>query len=51
LNVISAEKERISTLQNELDGKRTIIIFWMSMAAVGWIGAATCFALWMISSK
>ncbi len=51
LNVISAEKQRISTLQNDLDGKRAIIIFWISMAAVGWIGAAACFALWMISSK
>jgi serine/threonine protein kinase len=51
LNVISAEKERISSLQKDLDGKRTIILFWMFMAAVGWIGAAACFALWMINSK
>jgi serine/threonine protein kinase len=51
LNVISAEKQRIATLQEELDGKRTTIIFWMSMAAVGWIGAATCFSLWMLNSK
>ncbi len=51
LNVIGAEKERISSLEHDLSGKNIQIVAWMVAAGIGWIAAAACFALWMLNSK
>jgi serine/threonine protein kinase len=51
LNVLTAEKERITSLENDLAGKNGQIVAWMVAAGIGWIAAAAFFALWMINTK
>ena len=51
LNVLSAEKQRISTLERALAGKGHTITLLMVVAGIGWILAAGCFAMWMLSAK
>jgi len=48
LNVITAEKERIASLEDELQGKNAKIAFWVIAAISGWLAAATFYAMWMI---
>jgi len=47
LNVITAEKERIASLEDELQGKNAKIAFWAISAIIGWLAAMTFYALWM----
>jgi serine/threonine-protein kinase len=51
LNVLSAEKQRISTLERDLASKGQTVILLMVMMGIGWILAAGCFAMWMLSAK
>jgi serine/threonine protein kinase len=48
LNVITAEKERIASLEDELQGKNAKIAFWVIAAIIGWVAAMTFYAMWMI---
>ncbi len=48
LNVITAEKERIASLEDELQGKNAKIAFWVIAAIIGWLAAMTFYAMWMI---
>jgi eukaryotic-like serine/threonine-protein kinase len=51
LNVLSAEKQRISTLERALAGKGQTITLLLVVAGIGWILAAGCFAMWMLGAK
>lgn len=51
LNVLSAEKQRISTLERALAGKGQTITLLLVVAGIGWILAAGCFAMWMLATK
>ncbi len=51
LNVITAEKERIASLERDLSSKTTQITALLVLMGLGWTAAATCFAMWMISAK
>jgi serine/threonine-protein kinase len=51
LNVITAEKERIATLEKQLAAKSTQITALLVLMGLGWILAAACFAMWMINAK
>ncbi len=51
LNVITAEKERIASLERDLAARSTQITALLVLMGLGWIAAATCFAMWMITSK
>jgi serine/threonine protein kinase len=48
LNVITAEKERIASLEDELQGKNAKIAFWVIAAIIGWLAAMTFYAMWML---
>ncbi len=51
LNVITAEKERIATLEKQLAAKSSQITALLVLMGIGWILAAASFAMWMINSK
>lgn len=51
LNVITAEKERIAGLEKVLAAKQQQITALLVLMGIGWILAAACFAMWMISAK
>lgn len=51
LNVITAEKERIATLEKQLASKGSQITALLVLMGLGWILAAACFAMWMINAK
>jgi serine/threonine-protein kinase len=48
LSVITAEKERIAVLEDELKGRDGKLVAWMVAAGIGWAAAAILFALWML---
>ena len=48
MNVITAEKERIASLEKDLAGMRGKQIAWMIACAIGWIGAAVLYVLYML---
>ena len=47
LNVITAEKERIATLDKQLQAARSRILLWRILAIIGWLGAAAA-ASWCV---
>jgi len=51
MNVITAEKERIATLEAVIAAKSQQITALLVLMGLGWILAASCFAMWMINSK
>ncbi len=51
MNVITAEKERIATLENVITAKSQQITALLVLMGLGWILAAACFAMWMINAK
>jgi serine/threonine protein kinase len=48
LSVITAEKERIVALEDELKGRDAKLVAWMVAAGIGWAAAAIIFVLWML---
>jgi len=48
LNVITAEKERIASLEDDLQGKNVKIASWAIAAIIGWLAALTFYVMWMI---
>lgn len=51
MNVITAEKERIATLEKVIATKSQQITALLVLMGLGWIFAAACFAMWMINAK
>ncbi|HEX3135934.1 MAG TPA: serine/threonine-protein kinase [Planctomycetota bacterium] len=51
MNVITAEKERIATLETVIATKSQQITALLVLMGLGWILAASCFAMWMINAK
>ena len=51
MNVITAEKERIATLEKVISAKSQQITALLVLMGLGWILAAACFAMWMINAK
>ncbi len=47
LNVITAEKERIASLEDDLQGKNAKIAFWVIATISGWLAAFTFYIMWM----
>jgi eukaryotic-like serine/threonine-protein kinase len=50
LNVITAEKERISSLEDQLAAKKSQILALFVLMSLGWILAAACFVMWMMDA-
>jgi serine/threonine-protein kinase len=48
LNVITAEKERIATLEADITALNTKVGIWMAFAAIGWLGATTLLIFWRL---
>lgn len=51
MNVITAEKERIATLEKVIATKSQQITALLVLMGLGWILAAASFAMWMINTK
>ncbi len=51
MNVITAEKERIATLEKVIAAKSQQITALLVLMGLGWILAAASFAMWMINAK
>jgi eukaryotic-like serine/threonine-protein kinase len=51
MNVITAEKERIATLEKVIATKSQQITALLVLMGLGWILAAASFAMWMINAK
>ena len=48
LNVITAEKERIAVLEQEISTQSGKVGMWMAFAAIGWLGATTLLVFWRL---
>ena len=48
MNVITAEKERIASLENDLQGKNAKIVAWMIATGIGWSAAVLFYVMWMM---
>ncbi|MBA3708975.1 MAG: serine/threonine protein kinase [Planctomycetes bacterium] len=50
INVINAEKERISILEQQIEGANTKLMTWIGLAVAGWIAAGAAFVWCMLRS-